>query len=194
MTDLPPPLARSVRPAGDWAGEAGDRVGLAHGARRLGRRRLVTAAGATILADLDPPVELAPGDALALEDGRLVEVVAAEEPLAEVQGPDLARLAWHLGCQRVPCRIAGDRILLPADERIEAMLRHLGGSVARVTAPFLPDAVPGLPAEDDGEAGAERRAHALRVEREHHFRRVHAHAVHHQTAADLAPAPGEEAD
>lgn len=192
MTDLPP-LARAVRPAGSWTGAA-DRVLLAHAARRLRRRRLVTAAGETILLDLDATRDLVPGEALELDDGRLVTVDAAEETLAEVRGADLARLAWHLGCQRVPCLIATDRIVLPADEGIEAMLRALGGEVTRCTAPFLPDAVPGAAAEEEGVEAAERRAQALRVEREHHFRRVHAHAVHHQTAADLAPEPGEEPD
>ncbi|WP_339939445.1 OsmC family protein, partial [Undibacterium luofuense] len=50
--------------------------------------------------DLPEAVVLRHGDALVLEDGRLIEVVAAPEPLAEIrvaEPRDLARMAWHLG-------------------------------------------------------------------------------------------------
>ncbi len=193
MTDLPP-LARTVRPAGSWAAAA-DRVLLAHDARRVRRARMTTAAGASLLVDLPAEAELVPGDALELDDGRLVAVEAAEEPLVGVCGADLARLAWHLGCQRVPCRIGAGEILLPADEAVAAMLVALGGEVRHLSAPFLPDAVPGQPAADDpGDGVVRRHEHVLRAAREHHFRRVHAHAVHHQAASDLAPEVGDDPD
>jgi len=185
MTDLPP-LARTVRPAGSWTA-ATDRVLLAHDARRVRRARMTTAAGAALLVDLPAEAELVPGEALELDDGRLVAVEAAAEPLVGVRGADLARLAWHLGCLRVPCRIAAGEIVLPADAAVAAMLVALGGELRQFTAPFLPDAVPGQPAaEDPGDGAARRHDHVLRSAREHHFRRVHAHAVHHQAASDPA--------
>jgi len=60
------------------------------------------------LLDLETAVALRGGDALVLEDGRLVEVVAAPEPLAEIRCNDphhLVRVAWHLGNRHLPTQI-----------------------------------------------------------------------------------------
>ena len=59
------------------------------------------------LSPLAPGVHFLPGavNSLVLEDGRLVEVVAAPEPLAEIrvgEPRDLARLAYHLGNRHLP--------------------------------------------------------------------------------------------
>ena len=44
--------------------------------------------GLEFLLDLENAVALRGGDALVLEDGRLIEVVAAPESLAEIRGSD----------------------------------------------------------------------------------------------------------
>ncbi len=54
---------------------------------------------------------LATDDALLLDDGRVVEIVAAPEPLIEARIADpaaLARLAWTLGDRHVPGPAAED--------------------------------------------------------------------------------------
>ena len=64
--------------------------------------------GLEFLLDLENAVALRGGDALVLEDGRLVEVVAAPEPLLEIRGSDphhLVRVAWHLGNRHLPTQI-----------------------------------------------------------------------------------------
>ena len=115
-----------------------DVVTLAHDERMLRRRRLVTARGEGVLVDLPRTLRLEHGDALELEDGRLLEVIAAEEPLIEVRG-DLVRLAWHIGNRHLPCRIESDRLLVGRDRVVRDMLLRLGASLREVSEPFVPE-------------------------------------------------------
>ena len=81
-------------------------------------------------------------DALVLDDGRLVEVVAEPEPLIEVRADDLpalARLAWHLGDRHVPIQVLERRLRLRRDPAIEALLQSLGAKVVAIEAPFEPE-------------------------------------------------------
>ena len=52
-----------------------------------------------MLLNLPKAIAMADGDALQLDDGRLLKVRAAAEPIVEIRHkPDqLMRLAWHLG-------------------------------------------------------------------------------------------------
>jgi urease accessory protein len=82
------------------------------------------------------------GDALALEDGRLVEVVAAPEPLLEIRATDplhLARVAWHLGNRHVPTQLLAKSLRIRRDHVLEEMLRGLGVRVIEIEAPFDPE-------------------------------------------------------
>jgi urease accessory protein len=82
------------------------------------------------------------GDALVLEDGRLVEVVAAPEPLLEIRGADpqhLVRVAWHLGNRHLPTQIMPKGLRIRRDHVIEAMVRGLGARVIEIEAPFDPE-------------------------------------------------------
>lgn len=136
MPDLPP--ARSVRRA-PLGGEPHGHVVLRHEERLLRRRRLVTTGGEGFLVDLPATTDVGPGDAFLLEDGRLIAVEAAPEALLEVRGPDLARLAWHIGNRHAPCRIEAGRLLVPHDHVLAGMLRQLGAELREVTAPFQPE-------------------------------------------------------
>lgn len=133
--DLPP--ARSVQRRGSWDG-AHDLVVLDYDARLLRRKRLETVHGEGFLVDLAETTGLDHGDALRLDDGRLIEVIAAEEPLLVVTG-DLARLAWHIGNRHTPCQIEADRLLIRQDHVLEAMLRQLGAGIDRASEPFVPE-------------------------------------------------------
>ncbi|MDH3265185.1 MAG: urease accessory protein UreE [Paracoccaceae bacterium] len=135
MTDLP--KARHVARSGEWTGAA-DRVLLDYEARLLRRRRLEGEGGLAILADLEERVSLEPGDALALVDGRFVEVGAAAEPLYLVTG-DLARLAWHIGAWRVPCEFGGRGVTIRRDPVLKRTLEALGAEVAEAEGPFSPE-------------------------------------------------------
>ena len=137
MTGLP--HAHEVLPKGGWKGPAADRVRLDYEGRFLRRRRLETEAGLAFLADLPQTLSLGPGDAFRLSDGRLVEVAAAVEPLLEITGPDLVRLAWHIGNRHTPCQIEAARLLIARDRVLADMLRGLGASLAEVVEPFRPE-------------------------------------------------------
>jgi urease accessory protein len=134
--------ARSVRPAGAWSGEPADSVVLDCDERY--RRRIVMTGvrGLAFLLDLPEAVMLRGGDGLALEDGRIVEVVAAPEQLAEIRGADaaaLARVAWHLGNRHLPTELLKKSLRIRRDPIIEDMARRLGASVVAIEAPFNPE-------------------------------------------------------
>ncbi len=98
--------------------------------------------GTAFLLDLPDAVALRGGDALVLEDGGLIEVVAAPESLAEIAGADPAaavRIAWHLGNRHLPVQLVGRRLRIRRDHVIEAMVAGLGGTVVAIEAPFDPE-------------------------------------------------------
>lgn len=120
-------------------GVIADTVTLDYDARFFRRKGLMTDGGMRILADLAQTVSLDEGDALQLEDGRLIGIRAAPEPLLKVTGPDLPRLAWHIGNRHTPCQIEAQALFIREDRVIAEMLRHLGAKVEADTAPFLPE-------------------------------------------------------
>ncbi|MFO8126737.1 urease accessory protein UreE [Yoonia sp.] len=134
----PLPIAQTVRRTGTWSGQA-EICALDYAARFLRRKRLQTAAGTVFIIDLAQTISLDHGDALELNDGTLVEIAAADEALYKVVGPDLVRLAWHIGNRHTPCQICADHLLIQADPVIGHMLEHLGANVTAITAPFTPE-------------------------------------------------------
>ena len=82
------------------------------------------------------------GDGLRLEDGRVVEVVAEPEPLAEIRAADplaLTRVAWHLGNRHLPTEMLPKALRIRRDPVIEAMAEGLGARVIALEAPFNPE-------------------------------------------------------
>jgi urease accessory protein len=130
--------AGAVRRKGGWTGPAADRIALDYEGRFLRRRRLRAEGGTDFLLDLAEVTSLDDGDALALDDGRLIEIAAASEPLLEVRG-DLARLAWHIGNRHTPCEIRTDRLVIRRDHVLADMLHRLGADVAETDGPFRPE-------------------------------------------------------
>jgi urease accessory protein len=134
--------ASEIRQAGQWSGQATDRIVLAFDQRWRRRLTLTTESGEAFLLDLPQAQVLRGGDALVLEDGRLVAVEAAGEALLEVRATEkisLARLAWHLGNRHTPAAIEDRRILVRKDHVLADMLRRLGAEVGEVIAPFDPE-------------------------------------------------------
>ncbi len=138
MTSLSPTLATAVRRAGEWSA-AQDSVTLDYESRFLRRKRLTADGGTLFVADLPETVSLEEGDALLLEDGRLIEVKAAAESLVAVTGSNLARLAWHIGNRHTPCEIGANRLVIRHDHVLEEMLKGLGATVERFDGPFRPE-------------------------------------------------------
>jgi urease accessory protein len=127
-----------IHRAGQWPRLATGRVTLGYDARFLRRKRLEMASGEGFMVDLPETTNLTAGDAFELSDGRLVEIVAADEDVLIVTG-DLARLAWHIGNRHTPCEIRADRLIIRADHVLAAMLVGLGAGVTPARMPFTPE-------------------------------------------------------
>jgi urease accessory protein len=112
-------------------------------AQRSAQKITVTGVkGGMIEIDLQQPAGLRTDDLLLLDDGTLVEVVAAPESLIEARTTDvaaLARLAWHLGDRHVPVQLLANRIRARRDAGVEALLASLGAKVTLIEAPFEPE-------------------------------------------------------
>lgn len=134
--------ATKIRVAGSWEGSSADRVVLDYEDRHRRRIQLTGEGGLDFLLDLPDTARLSSGDALELDDGRLVEVVAAPEDLVEISAqdmPHLVRIAWHLGNRHLPTQLMRDRIRIRRDHVIEQMVTQLGGQLTEVTAAFDPE-------------------------------------------------------
>src|SRR3954470_20789898 len=100
--------ATQVRARHRWSEAPADTVVLDFDDRHRRRMAMTGTRGLEFLLDLENAAALRGGDALVLDDGRLIEVVAAAEPLAEIRGADpqqLVRIAWHLGNRHLPTQI-----------------------------------------------------------------------------------------
>jgi urease accessory protein len=134
--------ADTVIPAGGWSGEPADSVVLDFDERHRRRVAMTGVRGLGFLLDLPEAVALRAGDGLRLEDGRVVEVVAAPETLAEIRTADaaaLTRIAWHFGNRHLPTELLRKSLRIRRDPVIEEMARGLGAQVVAIEAPFNPE-------------------------------------------------------
>jgi urease accessory protein len=134
--------ATQVRPQHRWSEAPADAVVLDFDGRHRRRMAMTGTRGLEFLLDLENATVLRGGDALVLDDGRLIEVVAAPEPLAEIRGRDpqhLVRVAWHLGNRHLPTQITARGLRIRRDHVIEAMVKGLGARVIEIEAPFDPE-------------------------------------------------------
>ncbi len=138
-----------IRRAGDWdASAADDRVVLDADGRNRRRIVLTGEKGTQFLLDFAKPETLHDGDGLELDDGSIVLVAGAPEPLIEIAAGsplDGVRLAWHLGNRHTDVQIVGDKLRIRRDHVLEDMLRGLGATLTPLAAPFDPEA--GAPQE-----------------------------------------------
>jgi urease accessory protein len=128
--------------AGTWSGTACDLAVLDYEGRHRRRTMLRCASGREVLLDLAAAVQLRHGDALVLDDGGLVEVHAAPEPLLELRAgsaANLTRLAWHLGNRHVAAELGDAWLRIRPDHVLADLARRLGATVIEVSAPFDPE-------------------------------------------------------
>jgi urease accessory protein len=134
---------------------------------------------------------LATDDALVLDDGRLVEIVAAPEPLIEARIADpaaLARIAWTLGDRHVAAQFFANRLRMRRNPEIEALLKARGAKMAEIEAPFEPDAA--ASAHDHHHDHAHHHGHGDQHHHDHdhgHHHdpdRHHGHGHHHDHGHD----------
>jgi urease accessory protein len=120
-------------------GQTADVITLDHEQRHRRRAAMVSDGGIEFLLDLAQATHLHDGMRLVLEDGRRILVRAAAEPVLDIRGPDLARIAWHLGNRHTATQILPDRLRIRDDHVLAEMLRGLGAEVTAVSAPFEPE-------------------------------------------------------
>jgi urease accessory protein len=175
--------ATAVRGQHRWSEVPADTVVLDFDDRHRRRIAMTGTRGLAFLLDLEHAVALRGGDALVLDDGRLVEVVAAPEPLLEIRGRDpqhLVQLAWHLGNRHLPTQILAKALRIRRDHVIAEMVRGLGAKVVEIEAPFDPEGGAYAPAH---QADATQHDHAHHGHARHdcghdHHDHGHDHHVH----------------
>lgn len=120
-----------------------DTVILDYAQRSSAQKIAVTGVkGGAFEIDLHEPTRLRTDDLMLLDDGGLVEVVAAPEPLIEARAADVAalsRLAWHLGDRHLPIQVLPNRIRARRDAAVEELLKMLGAKTTVLEAPFEPE-------------------------------------------------------
>nr|WP_315187091.1 urease accessory protein UreE [uncultured Albidiferax sp.] len=85
------------------------------------------------------------GDVLVVEDGSLVQVVAAPQPVLVItihgHGTpfDLTRAAYHLGNRHVPIELQPDHLKIEPDHVLAEMLRAMHLTVVEATVAFEPE-------------------------------------------------------
>jgi urease accessory protein len=175
--------ATKVRAQHRWTEPPADTVVLDFDDRHRRRMAMTGTRGLEFLLDLEGAVVLRGGDALVLDDNRLIEVVAVPEPLAEIRGNDpqhLVRIAWHLGNRHLPTQITARGLRIRRDHVIEAMAKGLGARVIEIEAPFDPE---GGAYADGGYAHA--------AESDSHDHAAHGHSSHDHGSHDHAHDHGD---
>jgi urease accessory protein len=86
------------------------------------------------------------GDVLVAEDGSMVRVVAADQPVLVITACaehgsafDLTRAAYHLGNRHVPIELQPDHLKIEPDHVLAEMLRNMHLIVKETNAPFEPE-------------------------------------------------------
>ena len=139
-------IERHVAPS-DLPTPATERLVLSFDARSKSRLRTRLASGEEVGLFLERGRVLRGGDRLLAGDGRVVEVVAADEALLEGRSTDpllLARAAYHLGNRHVAVQVGSDAdggwLRFAADRVLGDMVAGLGLPVTQIVAPFEPEA------------------------------------------------------
>jgi urease accessory protein len=178
--------ATKVQDQHRWNETPADTVVLDFDDRHRRRMAMTGTRGLEFLLDLENAVALRGGDALVLEDGQLIEVIAAPEPLIEIRGVDplhLVRVAWHLGNRHLPTQIMAKGLRIRRDHVIEAMVKGLGARVIEIEAPFDPEGG----AYADAGHGHASHGHATHDHTGHdhaHHHDAHDHAAHDHSKHD----------
>jgi urease accessory protein len=82
------------------------------------------------------------GETITIEDGRAVEIVAADEALLEATSEDpllVTRAAYHLGNRHVAVQLTKNGVRFLEDHVLREMVAGLGLQVTTLIAPFDPE-------------------------------------------------------
>ncbi len=133
------------------------------------------------------------GDVLVAEDGSLVRVLAAPQPVLRItpcaqhgSAFDLLRAAYHLGNRHVQIELRPEHLQIEPDHVLAEMLRHMHLIVTEMQAPFEPEA--GAYAAEAGHGQAH--AHAVAPVHVHGPGCSHDHGHDHSHGHDHAHGHG----
>ena len=110
--------------------------------RERSRQRVVLASGQEAGLILPRGTVLRHGDLLQTNEGYVVRVEAAEEPLSVARfdnQQDMARACLHLGNRHVPLEVGPAQVQYIQDKVLDDMLQGLGFAVEHCLGPFQPE-------------------------------------------------------
>lgn len=155
--------------------------------RQKSRFDATDSAGRVIGVFLPRGVVVRGGDVLVAEDGSLIRVTAAAQPVLVIRhcsehgSPfDLTRAAYHLGNRHVAIELQPDHLKIEPDHVLAAMLQRMHLIVHEAQAAFEPEsgayqAAPGHHGHGHGHDAAEPHAHAHAVDHVHGHDHGHDH-------------------
>lgn len=111
--------------------------------RQKSRLRVTLKSGIEAALFLDRGTILRGGDLLKAEDGTIIQIVAAEQPVTDVKADSQQALmcaAYHLGNRHVPLQVGDGWLRLEQDHVLKEMLIGLGMITVDQLAPFEPEA------------------------------------------------------
>lgn len=152
-----------------------DEIALDHAARSRRSAALTARGGLAFQLDLDRETILEDGDAVRLDDGRLVRILAAPQALLAVTAENpvrLTRLAWQLGSNHVQTEVTADALYVLDDPVVAELIRGQGCAATALERPFRPEKE--AAAHDHSTCGHDHAHH----DHAHHGHAHHAHEDH----------------
>ena len=117
-------------------------VTLSYDQRVKSRQKVALDNGESAGLLLPRGTQLCHGDKLGADNGEIIEVIAAKEPVSTIAVDDavlLARACYHLGNRHVALQIEPGFVRYQHDHVLDAMIEGLGLSVTRELAAFSPE-------------------------------------------------------
>ncbi|MET7247950.1 urease accessory protein UreE [Methylobacterium sp. EM32] len=185
-----------VRKAAVRPDAVADEVALDHAARSRRNTELTTKGGLSLRLDLDRATVLEDGDAVRLEDGRLVRILAAPQALLAVTAENpvrLTRLAWQLGSNHVQAEVTADALYVLDDPVVVELIRGQGCTATALQRPFRPEKE--AAAHDHSTCGHDHHHHGHEPHahsHDHHGHHDHAHDHGHHDHADHGHGHGHD--
>ena len=156
--------------------------------RQKSRFDVVDSAGRQLGIFLPRGTVVRGGDVLVAEDGSLLRVMAAPQPVLRIShcaqhgsAFDLIRAAYHLGNRHVPIELKPDHLKIEPDHVLADMLRAMHLIVREESSAFEPENGAYASHADTHEHEHE---HEREREREHEHDHKHDHAAHGHAAHD----------
>ena len=116
-----------------------DTITLTYNKRFIRRKKLVSDNNFEFLVNLPETISLEENSAFVLENGSLILIKYAKEPLIEIVSENLMKIIWHIGNRHIPCQIESNRLLIQEDKVIEELIIKLGGKIKKIYQKFCPE-------------------------------------------------------